>query len=443
MESQEPKPKKDIGLTTIELEIPETYIDDDNFFSKSISWKRRLKIVEKVLTIFMAIIAIPLSAYIASWIDIAQGGMVAAPLRFNPFSKELWSITILPYILSFIILIACEFFFKNISLTKGVLKTTCYSLILSVLINVTTFTLCTAFRQAIINSESNLYYAYIAMGAIDGCVYTFILLIIRIILKVINKSNKKRVIIVGPKEDAQILSKKMIKENKKQCTIRYVFYEIDGQISEDIYTKVKKVNTIILLDSLTAKNKQSSHRNFVDPAQIGHADGDPHDNQRTDDKAPDPAANRKNAADGQCTVIDHDGRPADELQNVQERKQQAALLAEAHFYGLHSAAARAPADEARQQHHGAADDMPEQNGRKALCHTQRRKGGAGQDLGQRDARAEPDQAVLKGRGLFHSTKSPFSANMWFIGPEPRPRSSIAASAPEMYAFARSTDVSRS
>ena len=191
------------------------------------------------------------------------------------------------------------------------------------------------------------------------------------------------------------------------------------------------------------QNKQSSHRNFVDPAQIGHADGDPHDNQRTDDKAPDPAANRKNAADGQCTVIDHDGRPADELQNVQERKQQAALLAEAHFYGLHSAAARAPADEARQQHHGAADDMPEQNGRKALCHAQRRKGGAGQDLGQRDARAEPDQAVLKGRGLFHSTKSPFSANMWFIGPEPWPRSSIAASAPEMYAFARSTDVSRS
>ena len=69
MESQEPKQKKDIGLTTIELEIPETYIDDDNFFSKSISWKRRLKIVEKVLTIFMAIIAIPLSAYIASWIE--------------------------------------------------------------------------------------------------------------------------------------------------------------------------------------------------------------------------------------------------------------------------------------------------------------------------------------------------------------------------------------
>ena len=114
----------------------------------------------------------------------------------------------------------------------------------------------------------------------------------------------------------------------------------------------------------------------------------------------------KNAADGQCTVIDHDGRPADELQNVQERKQQAALLAEAHFYGLHSAAARAPADEAREQHHGAADDMPEQNGRKAICHTQRRKGGAGQDLGQRDARAEPDQAVLKGRGLFSFDKIP-------------------------------------
>ena len=33
--------------------------------------------------------------------------------------------------------------------------------------------------------------------------------------------------------------------------------------------------------------------------------------------------------------------------------------------------------------------------------------------------------------------------MWSMGPEPRPRSSMAPRAPEMYALARSTDASRS
>lgn len=94
------------------------------------------------------------------------------------------------------------------------------------------------------------------MGAIDGAVYTLILLIVRIILNIVNGFNKKRVIIVGPKEDALNLSKKIIKENKKQYTIRYIFFEENGKISDDIYTKIKKVNTVILLESLSAKNKQ-------------------------------------------------------------------------------------------------------------------------------------------------------------------------------------------
>ena len=34
------------------------------------------------------------------------------------------------------------------------------------------------------------------------------------------------------------------------------------------------------------------------------------------------------------------------------------------------------------------------------------------------------------------------SNMWSMGPEPRPRSSMAPSAPEIYAFARSTALSR-
>ena len=39
--------------------------------------------------------------------------------------------------------------------------------------------------------------------------------------------------------------------------------------------------------------------------------------------------------------------------------------------------------------------------------------------------------------------SPLSANAWFIGPRPLPKSSIAPSAPDIYSFARRTDVFRS
>ena len=48
------------------------------------------------------------------------------------------------------------------------------------------------------------------------------------------------------------------------------------------------------------------------------------------------------------------------------------------------------------------------------------------------ARAEPDQTVLQRVEVFFTrTNFPFSSNMWSMGPEPFPRSSMAASAPEM------------
>ena len=191
------------------------------------------------------------------------------------------------------------------------------------------------------------------------------------------------------------------------------------------------------------QHEQGGHGDLVDPAQVGDAHHDPQQDQCADDQAPDPAANVEDAADGQGTVIDHDGGPAHQLQHVQQSEQQAALLAEAHFHGLHGAAAGAAADETRQQHHAAADDMADEDGQQALAHAQRGEGRAGKDLRQGDACPEPDQGVLKGGGLFHSANPPFRSNMWFMGPEPLPRSSMAASAPEIYALARSTDWSRS
>ena len=84
-------------------------------------------------------------------------------------------------------------------------------------------------------------------------------------------------------------------------------------------------------------------------------------------------------------------------------------MAEAHLHGLHGAAAGAAADKARQEEQHAADDVAQDNGGKALGHAQWGEGGAGENLRQGDAGAEPDQSILKSGGLFHARSFPAAA----------------------------------
>ena len=106
------------------------------------------------------------------------------------------------------------------------------------------------------------------------------------------------------------------------------------------------------------------------------------------------------AVDGQGAVKDHNGGPAYQLDDVQNREQQRALGAEAHFGGIHGAFAYLAADEARQIQHDAADDMAQENGQQTLPKAQGGKVGAGEDLRDGDRRAEPDEAVFKYGGTF-------------------------------------------
>ena len=51
-----------------------------------------------------------------------------------------------------------------------------------------------------------------------------------LIVQLINIFNQKVILILGPKDDAENVARKIIKANKKRTKIRYVFYEIDGKI---------------------------------------------------------------------------------------------------------------------------------------------------------------------------------------------------------------------
>ena len=180
---------------------------------------------------------------------------------------------------------------------------------------------------------------------------------------------------------------------------------------------------------------------------IFDADGDPQHDQPADDQTPYPFADAEHGVRGERAVIDHDRRPADELQHVERREKQAADAAEAQLDRAHGAEAGAAADESGEEKHRTADDVAEQDGKQTLGEAEGREIRAGEDFGDGHGRTEPDEAVLKCRCFFHAQAScrysGFRSNAWSIGPEPAPRSSMAASAPERYAFARCTAVSRS
>ena len=182
------------------------------------------------------------------------------------------------------------------------------------------------------------------------------------------------------------------------------------------------------------EDEERRHGDLVHEAEVRDAYEYPQEDERAYDQAPGPGSRLKDAVRGQGPVVDHDGRPAHELEDVQKREEQPALFAEGELHRLHRAKARPAAYEPREEKQRAAYDMADDDGEDALAHAQGREVGAGQDLRNGDARAEPDEAVLEGGGLFHPRASclysGFMSKAWSIGPEPRPRSSIAASAPE-------------
>ena len=76
-----------------------------------------------------------------------------------------------------------------------------------------------------------------------------------------------------------------------------------------------------------------------------------------DNETPYPASGREDPVCGECTVIDHDGGPTDELQDIQDGEQQSALAAKAGFCRFHGTFPTGSADDTGEKEHDTADDM--------------------------------------------------------------------------------------
>ena len=121
------------------------------------------------------------------------------------------------------------------------------------------------------------------------------------------------------------------------------------------------------------EEEEPRHGDGVHALNLQNADADPDDDERTDHEAPEPVSRIHHTVGRKRTVVDHDRCPADELHDVQHRKEQSPARPERHLHRLHRAAPRPRADEPREKEQEAADHMPCDDGRTALAEPQRCK----------------------------------------------------------------------
>ena len=220
------------------VDFDPTVYDDDLYLGDCKSLKRRLLITEKLILILTAFISVPcgfLIAYGSSSSIKDFLDYLSLPINVTLF--------VLYWLLGFAFVLLFVFAFKNYSIYKGVIKAFLLNLVFS---TGTYLTLCSL----------SLNEGWIVIAIISAAFYTTITLISIIVLNLIDRFNQKALMIVGPKEDAEKFAKKYLEKKIKRSKIRYVFYEINGEIDDKIYNKVVNVNEIILLDALSVKNKQ-------------------------------------------------------------------------------------------------------------------------------------------------------------------------------------------
>ena len=212
--------------------------DDDLYLNDCKSLKRRLLIAEKLIIIIAAFISMPLG-FLLSY---SLSSSVQEFLDYLSVGANV-TLFVVYWILSFGFIILFMFAFKNYSIYKGVVK----SFLLNLVFSIGTYLTLSSLSM----NEGRIISSFVSAG-----IYCFIMLVTIITVNIIDDRNFKSIMIIGPKDDAEAFTKKYLEKKNKRMKIRYVFYEINGEIDERIYKKVVNVNEIILLDTLSVKNKQ-------------------------------------------------------------------------------------------------------------------------------------------------------------------------------------------
>ena len=217
--------------------------DDDHYLNDCSSYKRKLTIIEKVFIIVSSLLCFPIGILVCNFLP----GELHTYLKFNEILTSLSYI--FTWIFLFFALMFTEFYSKNFSMYKGVIVTSLVSFSWSAL-----YVALGGSIISLINKEGASLWFFIAL--FSATIYMVFLLIIRLIANLIDYYQLKSVMVIGPKRDAEALARKLIEKKNKRLKVRFVFYEIDGEVDDIIYKKFYYTNQIILLNTLKSKTKE-------------------------------------------------------------------------------------------------------------------------------------------------------------------------------------------
>ena len=153
------------------------------------------------------------------------------------------------------------------------------------------------------------------------------------------------------------------------------------------------------------EEEEAHHCSSIHAFDAQDSNADPDNDEHTDDRAPEPVSRMHRSICRKRTVIDHDARPSDELQDVQCGKQQPAPCTERHLNRLHRTSPRACPDKSRKEEQDTADGMPDDNRNAAISKTKRCKECPREYLRKRDPRTEPYQGICGYACVFFHVNS--------------------------------------
>ena len=137
------------------------------------------------------------------------------------------------------------------------------------------------------------------------------------------------------------------------------------------------------------EDQQGRYDDDIDASQIFQSQHDPQRDESCYDDAPEGRTDSRNRIGRYGSTGNHDGSPADELDDVQPGKQFRSLASKGNLHRFHGAPAGPAANHAGTEHDGTADDVADNNGQKPFAEPQRCQKHPRQNFGNRNTGAKP------------------------------------------------------
>lgn len=172
--------------------------DDDQYINDCRSLRRRLLSIEKIIVIFLSLISFPTGFLIMSTFD----NSVIQILNNFSDSYNIFLFTLIS-VLDFLALTIILLATKSFSFYKG----TPQNILINITLSFGVFLCCSAFT---------IGGAWVKSAICGACFFSLFSSIGIFVVQLINIFNKKSILIVGPREDAEKVARKIIKSKMLQ-----------------------------------------------------------------------------------------------------------------------------------------------------------------------------------------------------------------------------------